>query len=145
MRILDTGGWSRIEPRWFLKSDIAIYVYDITNRSSFTRVEKLLRNTPGSLHNVLKAVIGNKADILAKRQVSVDEGQELASQYAAIFSETSARDGTGVEQLFSRLVKHKQVQGRREDGMHGLRSGFDDAERPRLLRLLPWMSPWICV
>lgn len=148
VHILDTGDWPPpdINSHQFRNYALAVYVYDITKDSSFTRVEELLRDTSGSLHNTSKAVVGNKADMLAERKVSMVKGQELARHWAATFFETSAREGRGVEEAFSSLAMHRRVQDKEEYSMYGLRSGFDDAETPTSSGIWRWLTfLWTCL
>ena len=45
-------------------------------------------------------LIGNKADLDARRQVSTSDGQAFASKHGLIFLETSAKTAANVEQAF---------------------------------------------
>ena len=47
---------------------------------------------------------GNKADIADKRQVSTEEGENLAKELDVLFYETSAKEGTNVNQMFNKLA-----------------------------------------
>ncbi len=45
-------------------------------------------------------LVGNKSDLEDRRQVSKDEGQELADKYGLQFYETSAKTGDNVDAIF---------------------------------------------
>jgi Ras-related protein Rab-6A len=54
--------------------------------------------------NVVVVLVGNKTDLSARRQVTVEEGERKASEYGAIFMETSAKAGYNVKPLFRRIA-----------------------------------------
>jgi small GTP-binding protein len=102
--IWDTAGQERyrgITPMYYRNATAVIIVYSITERDSFNEIDVWVRsvkdNIPG---DVLFFLVGNKSDLEDSRQVSVDEGQEKATAISAAFSETSAKDGSGVDELF---------------------------------------------
>ena len=49
-------------------------------------------------------IVGNKIDLAEKRQVTTEEGQELANELGTTFTETSAKVGINVKQLFKDLA-----------------------------------------
>lgn len=51
-----------------------------------------------------KLLIGNKCDLEENRQVSFDEGQELAKNYDVPFLEVSAKNSTNIEQTFTLMA-----------------------------------------
>ena len=61
---------------------------------------------------VLRILVGNKCDLDAKRQVSFDNGKELADKYGIKFLETSAKETVNIDELFvstTRLFMSKQA------------------------------------
>jgi Ras-related protein Rab-6A len=51
--------------------------------------------------NIILAIVGNKNDLNDEREVSSEEGQEIAKKHnAKVFIETSAKEGTNIDQLF---------------------------------------------
>jgi len=53
---------------------------------------------------VNKILIGNKCDLESMRQVSRQQGEQLAREYGMKFLETSARDSTNVQEAFITLA-----------------------------------------
>ena len=49
-------------------------------------------------------IVGNKIDLAQKRQVSTEDGQALANELGTMFTETSAKVGINVKQLFKDLA-----------------------------------------
>lgn len=56
--------------------------------------------------NVNKILIGNKCDSDSARQVSVEQGRELADELGLRFLETSAKANEGVEEAFFTLARY---------------------------------------
>jgi hypothetical protein len=51
------------------------------------------------------AIAGNKNDMYEHEEVEESEGKELAKEIGAIFQRTSAKESTGVDDLFIKLGK----------------------------------------
>lgn len=75
-----------------------VLVYSISSRSSFDMIkiirDKILDFT--GLETVPCVIVGNKTDLNIQRQVSTQEGQDLASQWNCPFVETSAKHDENV-------------------------------------------------
>lgn len=50
-------------------------------------------------------LVGNKSDMADQRQVTTEEGQELAAAYQMPFLETSARNSLNVDEAFVTMTK----------------------------------------
>lgn len=50
-------------------------------------------------------LVGNKSDMAEQRQVTTEEGQELANSYQMPFLETSARNSNNVDEAFVTMTK----------------------------------------
>ena len=50
-------------------------------------------------------LVGNKSDMTEQRQVTTEEGQELANSYQMPFLETSARNSQNVDEAFVTMTK----------------------------------------
>eukprot|EP00158_Paraphelidium_tribonemae_P003086 Partr_v1_DN25883_c0_g1_i2_m2710 putative Ras-related protein len=80
-----------------------VFVYDITNIESFQRVEDIASELSNITKDIPAAVVGNKLD-LPNRQVTSEQGQQLAKRLNADFIETNALKGVGVHEIFNGLV-----------------------------------------
>ena len=84
-------------------SDILFVIYSVTDRSSFEDVPSIvenIRNLRGDGNSCPIILIGNKIDLEDQREVSEDEGRNLARDLKIRFVETSATDGSNIQQLF---------------------------------------------
>jgi Ras-related protein Rab-8A len=54
---------------------------------------------------VNQILVGNKCDMLDKKVIQKEQGQELANEYGIKFIETSAKSNLGVEEAFFSLAR----------------------------------------
>ena len=104
IQIWDTAGaenFRSITRSYYKNTVCALVVYDISNRETFMKVtdwiEDCKSQAPKSLNIIL---VGNKKDLSDKREVSFEEGQDLAEKNKIPFYETSAKTGENVENVF---------------------------------------------
>ncbi|CAI2379939.1 unnamed protein product [Moneuplotes crassus] len=109
VQLWDTAGQEKfrtITRTYFKGAHGAIIVYDICNKSSFNSVHGWVQDVDQySTLGITKLLIGNKSDETTGRQVTFEEGQELANMYKMQFIETSAKTNTNVKEAFYTLTK----------------------------------------
>ncbi|GMF03974.1 hypothetical protein B5S31_g1145 [[Candida] boidinii] len=110
LQLWDTAGQERFRsliPSYIRDSNVAIIVYDITNKESFQSVEKWINDVKDERgSNVILCLIGNKSDLIDKRVVSVEDGEILSKKLnCKIFIETSTKNGYNVKNLFKKIAK----------------------------------------
>lgn len=70
----------------------ALFVYDVTDRSSFENVSSWLNDIERySCTDTVIHLIGNKSDLRNSREVTYDEAKEFADERDLLFAETSAK------------------------------------------------------
>ena len=114
LQIWDTAGQEKFQSlgyAFYRGADCCALVYDITNQQSF---EALARWRDGFNENAGPqdpqsfpfVCIGNKLDQESERQVATARGQQWARENNnMLFYETSAIDGTSVEEAFLGMAK----------------------------------------
>ncbi|CAE6420535.1 unnamed protein product [Rhizoctonia solani] len=118
LQLWDTAGQERFRsliPSYIRDSSVAIVVYDITNRASFMSTSKWIddvRSERGS--DVIIVLVGNKADLSDKRQVTMEEATQRANELNIMFMETSAKAGHNVKTLFKKIAM--SLPGMEKDG-----------------------------
>ena len=105
--IWDTAGQERyhsLTPMYYRNARAAIVVYDITNGSSFVRAQMWVRDLQHQArHDVIIALVGNKADLEDDRVIDYDEAEMYAREKNVLFLETSAKTGMNVDEIFSEI------------------------------------------
>ncbi|MBN3284317.1 RAB6B protein, partial [Polyodon spathula] len=103
LQLWDTAGQERFRsliPSYIRDSTVAVVVYDITNVNSFQQTSKWIddvRTERGS--DVIIMLVGNKTDLVDKRQITIEEGEQRAKELSVMFIETSAKTGYNVKQV----------------------------------------------
>lgn len=96
-----------------------LLVYDVSDENSFHNIRNWMKNIEQhASNNVLKVLVGNKSDLDdSKRAVPYSRGKALADEYKIPFFETSAKNGSHVEEVF--LGMAKTVMGKLRDAPDG--------------------------
>lgn len=82
-----------------------VVVYDITDRTSFKNVKYWIKEVEKyASENVKMLLIGNKCDLESKREISKQEGKDLADEYKISFLETSAKNNSNINEAFTSLA-----------------------------------------
>ena len=107
-QIWDTAGQERyrsVTKAYYKGAKGALLVYDISRKSTFENIDNWLLDlkTNGD-KDILIILIGNKSDLIDKREVSTEEAQTKAEQYNIAFLETSAKTGDNIVKAFTELV-----------------------------------------
>ena len=109
LQIWDTAGQERfktITSSYYKGAHGIIVTYDITDRESFSAVESWMGEVEKhASDNISRILVGNKSDMESQRQVSFEEGKELAEHYNVRFLETSAKDCKNVDEAFQLMTK----------------------------------------
>jgi small GTP-binding protein len=110
VQIWDTAGAERyraLNSVYYHNAMGGIIVFDLTNRSSFDRVDTWYADfsdlaEPGAVI----VLVGNKLDLWtgAEEQVNTEEGEKWAHNHQLRYFSTSAEDGTGIPELVKYIL-----------------------------------------
>lgn len=96
LQIWDTAGQERfrsITSAYYKGSAGIIIMFDISNRTSFNNVKRWLDEINRNVsENVIKVLVGNKKDLINKRQVSYEEAKYFADFNNILYFEVSAKE-----------------------------------------------------
>lgn len=109
LQIWDTAGQERFRTltnAYFRGAAGAVLLYDITSRPTFSNVVGWMDSVmEHGAQNIRLAVVGNKLDLDDDREVSIDEGKKLADNFDCLFFESSAKEGTNCNTIFTQLAQ----------------------------------------
>ena len=110
LEIWDTAGQERyrsISQLFYKDANAAILVYDITNKYSFEEIQNywLSQVRESASENIIISIVGNKLDLYEKEAVDQEEAKKYAEDNNAFFAVTSAKNSSGIEDLFIEIVK----------------------------------------
>ncbi|KAK7679700.1 GTPase Ryh1 [Cerrena zonata] len=110
LQLWDTAGQERFRsliPSYIRDSHVAVICYDITNKKSFNNLEKWINDVKLERGNdVIIVIVGNKSDLNNKRQVTVEEAENLVKLSDGKFIiETSTKANHNVKLLFKKIAQ----------------------------------------
>jgi Ras-related protein M-Ras len=109
--VLDTAGqeeFSAMREQYMRKGDAFLLVYSVTDKSSFLNIRHfhtlILRVKDKDAYPMI--LVANKVDLVHVRQVTTEQGQELANMLKIPYIETSAKNPPiNVDKAFHEVVR----------------------------------------
>ncbi|KAL1932763.1 hypothetical protein VTP01DRAFT_8441 [Rhizomucor pusillus] len=130
--VLDTAGqeeYSAMREQYMRNGEGFILVYSVTSRLSFEEIntfyQQIRRVKDRDFFPMV--LVGNKCDLESDRQVSSQEGRDLAKSFGCPFAETSAKHRIKVDETFYDVVREirrmNKEQESRATGTNGYYRG----------------------
>ena len=115
LEIFDTVGQPdyRLVNKIFMKNtDIALIVYDITNRESFDELTGWINNVKeiNQSPDIILSIIANKSDLYEKRNISEEEGKKFAADNHSFFFLFFAFDYDSINKVFNDLTEEYLIK-----------------------------------
>jgi small GTP-binding protein len=106
---IDTAGQEKfraISLNYLKGTDGALLIFDVTKKMTF----EIIKNWDDDLkenngENIPKILVGNKVDLEDEREVSKEEGENLANDLGCQYYETSAKTGQNVVEVLDEIAK----------------------------------------
>ncbi|KAL7674664.1 hypothetical protein ACOME3_000940 [Neoechinorhynchus agilis] len=113
LQIWDTAGQERFQSlgaAFYRGADACVLVYDVTMPTSLRSLESwrdefLVHSSPQDPHLFPFMVLGNKVDLKDERLVAIEAADGWCQQNDCLYMETSAKDGTNLENAFLKLAE----------------------------------------
>ena len=109
IQILDTAGQERyrsITSAYYKGAKGALIVYDITRKNTFDNIDKWITDLKlNGDKNICIIILGNKSDLIDKREINKNDGIKKAEMYKTAFLETSALNGDNISKAFDELIE----------------------------------------
>nr|CCC95061.1 putative small GTP-binding protein Rab5b [Trypanosoma congolense IL3000] len=135
--IWDTAGQERyksLASMYYRGAAAALVVYEIPSWETFERAKHWVRELAANSPETIVILVGNKSDLRGSGSatmgcVSTDEASTYARELNLLFSEASAKDGSGVREVFTqiaqRLVASNNTNTVRGGGVLGAKADHD--------------------
>ena len=122
LHIWDTGGQEKFRSMaslYYKDAVAAILVYDVSNAETLESLDYWVKELNENIDNTnfIISVAGNKCDLPNEnKQLSLNDGKKFCKDKdIPIFSETSAKTGVGVKELFTSLAQKVYEAQRNEE------------------------------
>uniref|UniRef100_A0A0D9ZXN9 Ras-related protein Rab-21 n=1 Tax=Oryza glumipatula TaxID=40148 RepID=A0A0D9ZXN9_9ORYZ len=122
LSIWDTAGQEKFHalgPIYYRDADAALLVYDITDNDTFLRVTKWVKELKQMANkDIVMAIAANKSDLVRSKHIDTNEAASYAESIGATLFVTSAKAGTGIDDIFSDIAK--RLLEKRKNSSDGL-------------------------
>ncbi len=107
--------FKRFRKTYYMGSQAAFIVFDLTNRETFNHLKVWLQELNEFIgkKDLPIVIVGNKSDLIDKRVISYQEGVQMAGDLGSLgeiskvsYIETSAKTGENIEDAFSLIAYH---------------------------------------
>lgn len=127
LQVWDTAGQERfrtITTAYYRGAMGIVLIYDVTDVRTFENVENWFQTVTQHANDDAQIfLVGNKLDDEENRQVSREQGQQLAQKLNIPFLEASAKTNDNVESIFYELagiIQEKHVDSEPVQGLSGI-------------------------
>ena len=88
-------------------------VYSVNDQTSFDNTDKWVQQVNQNVEETVIMLWGNKTDL--DRTVTLISGREKADTLGTLFVETSAKEGTNVEEMFCSTIREIRSRNTKDD------------------------------
>ena len=107
LQIWDTSGEEKfrtITKNFYRNADGLLVVFDLTKKESYDHIRIWINEAKENNDKLKTILIGNKLDLKDERIVAIDVAKQFAEKNNLKYIETSAKDGTNINELFQAII-----------------------------------------
>ena len=107
LQIWDTSGqekYKSIGLNFLRNADGVILVFDLTQKDTFEQMKQWLNDVNEICDDVKIIILGNKSDLKDERKVEEESAKNFAEKLNYKYFETSAKEGTNIENAFKAMA-----------------------------------------
>ena len=107
LQIWDTSGEEKfrtITKNFYRNADGLLVVFDLTKKESYDHIKSWLDEAKENNDKLKTLLIGNKLDLKDERIVAIDVAKQFAEKNNLKYIETSAKDGTNINESFQAII-----------------------------------------
>ena len=107
LQIWDTAGQERFKslmPMYYRGANIAIFVFDITNKETLDRCKELIQEVESNCApDIIICIAANKYDLIHTKlcEVHLNEVRKFVKEMDYMYFEVSAKENRNIQQLFA--------------------------------------------
>lgn len=109
LQVWDLAGqtsFRRVRVQYLFGTDFAIVVFDLTRKETLDCVKEWVDDVRQGAPEVLTFLVGNKVDLKEDRVIKLSSVERVEKKHNMLgYLETSAKDGTNVNELFQQIAK----------------------------------------
>ncbi|OHT04605.1 Ras-related protein Rab-5C [Tritrichomonas foetus] len=128
VQIWDTAGeekYRSMAPIYSRGAYGALVVFDLTSRPTFLRIPEWIE-VVDSARSMVIVICGNKSDLEERREVSFEEASNFCQTNNYRYFETSASNGSYVQEVFEEIVEATFKNSEKELDVHVDDNNFKD-------------------
>ena len=119
INFVDTAGQEKyraISQNYLKGTDGVIFVFDLTKKETFQLIADWIQfMKEHNKKNIGKILFGNKNDLISEREISYDEGKNLANELKCNYYEGSAKTGENIEILMQEIARITYLEWKNND------------------------------
>jgi small GTP-binding protein len=100
-----------IYSNYFRDCKLAFCVFSLTDRESLKFLQETMNYVKQEIETII--LIGNKSDLFEKREITLEEIQDLTNEHKIKYIEISALNGSNFDQILDKIIEVIETSGKK--------------------------------